>query len=53
MCIRDSLKRVFFSAYIPLGANPLLPSPQTFRPPLLREHRLYQSDCLLYTSRCV
>ena len=41
------LKRVFFSAYIPVGANPLLPSPQTFRPPLLREHRLYQSDWLL------
>ena len=41
------LKRVFFSAYVPVGANPLLPSPQTFRPPLLREHRLYQSDWLL------
>ena len=41
------LKRVFFSAYIPVGANPLLPSPQTFRPPLLREHRLYQADWLL------
>ncbi|MDY3014513.1 MAG: putative DNA modification/repair radical SAM protein [Evtepia sp.] len=42
-----NLKRVFFSAYIPVTENPLLPSPQTFQPPLLREHRLYQSDWLL------
>lgn len=39
-----SLKRVFFSAYIPLGTNPLLP---TASPPLLREHRLYQADWLI------
>ena len=39
-----SLKRVFFSAYVPLGNNPLLP---TVSPPLLREHRLYQADWLL------
>lgn len=39
-----SLKRVFFSAYVPLGKNPLLP---TVSPPLLREHRLYQADWLL------
>lgn len=39
-----SLKRVFFSAYVPLGTNPLLP---TVAPPLLREHRLYQADWLL------
>ncbi len=38
------LKRVFFSAYIPLGKNPLLP---VTAPPLLREHRLYQADWLL------
>jgi putative DNA modification/repair radical SAM protein len=38
------LKRVFYSAYIPLGKNPLLP---TTAPPLLREHRLYQADWLL------
>lgn len=38
------LKRVFFSAYIPLGTNPLLP---VTAPPLLREHRLYQADWLL------
>lgn len=39
-----SLKRVFFSAYIPMGTNPLLP---VTAPPLLREHRLYQADWLL------
>ena len=42
-----ALKRVFFSAYIPVGTSPHLPSPVGFRPPLLREHRLYQSDWLL------
>lgn len=41
------LKRVFFSAYVPVTHSPLLPSPLSFRPPLLREHRLYQSDWLL------
>ena len=41
------LKRVFFSAYIPVADSPLLPSPVDFQPPLLREHRLYQSDWLL------
>ena len=41
------LKRVFFSAYIPVADSPLLPSPVDFKPPLLREHRLYQSDWLL------
>lgn len=40
-----SLKRVFFSAYIPVGTNELLP--QNVPPPLLREHRLYQTDWLL------
>lgn len=38
------LKRVFFSAYVPIGTNPLLP---VTAPPLLREHRLYQADWLL------
>ena len=38
------LKRVFYSAYIPVGGNPMLP---TADPPLLREHRLYQADWLL------
>lgn len=42
-----ALKRVFFSAYIPVADSPLLPSPLEFKPPLLREHRLYQSDWLL------
>lgn len=41
-----SLRRVFYSAYIPVGSNPLLPCPST-KPPLLREHRLYQADWLL------
>ncbi len=41
-----SLKRVFFSAYIPVAENPALPSLDT-APPLLREHRLYQADWLL------
>ncbi len=40
------LKRVFFSAYIPLNDDKLLPSKDT-KPPLLREHRLYQADWLL------
>ncbi len=41
-----SLKRVFFSAYIPINTDPLLPGKEV-RPPLLREHRLYQADWLL------
>ncbi len=40
------LKRVFFSAYVPVVENSLLPTPDT-KPPLLREHRLYQADWLL------
>lgn len=40
------LKRVFFSAYIPAVEDSLLPSLET-KPPLLREHRLYQADWLL------
>lgn len=41
------LKRVFYSAYMPVSSSPLLPAPQDFQPPLLREHRLYQADWLL------
>lgn len=41
-----SLKRVFFSAYIAVAQNSLLPAVDT-PPPLLREHRLYQADWLL------
>ncbi|MBP2628036.1 MAG: putative modification/repair radical protein, partial [Firmicutes bacterium] len=40
------LKRVFFSAYMPVTENTLLPTADT-KPPLLREHRLYQADWLL------
>lgn len=40
------LKRVYYSAYIPMQEDSLLPSLDT-RPPLLREHRLYQADWLL------
>lgn len=40
------LKRVFFSAYVPLNEDAHLPSLDT-APPLLREHRLYQADWLL------
>lgn len=41
-----ALKRVFFSAYLPVVPDPRLPATTT-RPPLLREHRLYQADWLL------
>lgn len=41
-----ALKRVFFSAYTPVIEDSLLPSLDT-KPPLLREHRLYQADWLL------
>jgi len=40
------LKRVFFSAYMPVAENNLLPTLDT-QPPLWREHRLYQADWLL------
>jgi len=40
------LKRVFYSAYIPLNDDSALPSLDT-AVPLLREHRLYQADWLL------
>lgn len=40
------LKRVFYSAYIPLNEDSSLPALGT-APPLLREHRLYQADWLL------
>lgn len=39
------LKRVYYSAYVPLNQEPFLPS--FTKPPLLREHRLYQADWLL------
>ncbi|MCL2556070.1 MAG: putative DNA modification/repair radical SAM protein [Firmicutes bacterium] len=41
------LKRVFYSAYIPVvRGSALLPSIET-KPPLLRENRLYQADWLM------
>ncbi len=40
------LKRVFFSAYMPVLEGKNLPALNT-APPLLREHRLYQADWLL------
>lgn len=41
-----SLKRVYFSAYMPVMTGKNLPAVDT-KPPLLREHRLYQADWLL------
>lgn len=41
-----SMKRVFFSAYIPVISSPNLPALSTV-PPLKREHRLYQADWLM------
>ena len=43
---RYRLKRVFYSAYVPVVEHALLPS-RDVKPPLLREHRLYQADWLL------
>ena len=40
-----SLKRVYYSAFVPVSKHPNLPQIST--PPLLREHRLYQADWLL------
>lgn len=48
------LKRVYYSAYVPVNADTDLPAITT-SPPLLREHRIYQADWLLrfygFTSR--
>lgn len=41
-----SLKRVFYSAYVSVNEDSLLPA-LSQNPPLLREHRLYQADWLL------
>lgn len=40
-----NLKRVYYSAYVPVLNHPTLPDINT--PPLLREHRIYQADWLL------
>lgn len=42
---RFGLKRVYYSAYVPVVSHPNLPA--IVKPPLLREHRLYQADWLL------
>ena len=42
---RFGMRRVFYSAYVPVSNHPALP--QTVKPPLLREHRIYQADWLL------
>lgn len=41
-----SLRRVFYSAFVPVNARDER-LPALARPPLLREHRLYQADWLL------
>lgn len=40
-----ALKRVFYSAYVPVNKDSFLPTLKT--PPLVRENRLYQADWLL------
>lgn len=42
----QSLKRVYYSAYIPVNKDARLPAHRS-SPPLEREHRLYQADWLL------
>lgn len=41
------LKRVFYSAFVPVNEDKALPALREEGPPLLREHRLYQADWLL------
>lgn len=40
------MKRVFYSAYVPVNEDSSLPSLDT-TPPMLREHRLYQADFMM------
>lgn len=42
----QQMKRVYFSGYVPINADKRLPLITT-KPPLLREHRLYQADWLM------
>ncbi|MGI6668340.1 MAG: putative DNA modification/repair radical SAM protein [Acetivibrionales bacterium] len=42
---RFGMRRVFYSAYVPVSNHPALP--RTAKPPLMREHRIYQADWLL------
>ena len=41
------LKRVFYSAFVAVNEDALLPQKKGEGPPLIREHRLYQADWLL------
>lgn len=43
---RFNLKRVYYSAYVPVIKNDKV-LPDIINPPLVREHRLYQADWLL------
>lgn len=43
---KQQLKRVYFFGYVPINADKRLPV-LTTKPPLLREHRLYQADWLM------
>lgn len=43
---QQQMKRVYFSGYIPVNADKRLPVITT-KPPLVREHRLYQADWLM------
>ena len=43
---RFDMKRVFYSAFVNVNQDSMLPSTEQ-GPPLLREHRLYQADFLL------
>lgn len=38
------VRRVYYSAYVPAGSDPRIPA--VSKPPLRREHRLYQADWL-------
>jgi putative DNA modification/repair radical SAM protein len=42
---RLKLRRVYYSAFVPVSSDPRLPALRS--PPLLREHRLYQADWLI------
>jgi len=42
---RIGLRRVYYSAFVPVAPDPRLPSLAS--PPLVREHRLYQADWLM------
>ena len=41
------MKRVYYSAYVPVVDSPMLPTRKT-APPLAREHRIYQADWLRF-----